>query len=466
MSKPLAVGFEDIEAAARTLAGQVVRTPCVRSERLSELVGCPITLKFEIFQHSSSFKDRGAYVKLASLSEEERARGVIAMSAGNHAQGVAYHATRLGVPATIVMPKLTPFLKVEKTTQFGARVLLEGDSVDEAAAFAHRLAAERNLTFIHPYDDPQIIAGQGTVGLEMLTDAPELEVLVVPIGGGGLISGMAIAAKALKPEVEIVGVQAAACPSMYRKRAGLPEAPLRPTLAEGIAVRTPGELPLPIVRELVGDILLVEEDAIEDAILTLLEVEKTVIEGAGAAGLAAVMAYRERFVGREVGLVLCGANIDLRLLSVLILRGLVHSKRADLDPGRHARCAGQPRPGVGADRRGRRQHSRGRPSARVLAALDQVDRGQFHHRDAQRRARRRGGHGAARRGFRGARARGRRRRRVLTRAGAGRRSDGVTPPAARCPARPRPGRPARSGHRAAWHSSHADDRAAAPAAPP
>jgi threonine dehydratase len=327
LSTPLAVGFEDIEAAARTLAGQVVRTPCLRSERLSELVGCPITLKFEIFQHSSSFKDRGAYVKLASLSEAERARGVIAMSAGNHAQGVAYHATRLGIPATIVMPRQTPFLKVEKTTQFGARVLLEGDSVDEAAAFAHQLAAERNLTFIHPYDDPQIIAGQGTVGLEMLTDAPDLDVLVVPIGGGGLIAGMAIAAKALKPDVEIVGVQAAACPSMYRKRAGLPEAPLRPTLAEGIAVRTPGELTLPVVRELVGDILLVEEDAIEDAILTLLEVEKTVIEGAGAAGLAAVMAYRERFVGRAVGLVLCGANIDLRLLSVLILRGLVHSKR-------------------------------------------------------------------------------------------------------------------------------------------
>jgi threonine dehydratase len=218
-------------------------------------------------------------------------------------------------------------VKVEKTTQFGARVLLEGDSVDEAADYAHRLAAERNLTFIHPYDDPLIIAGQGTIGLEMLTDAPELDALVVPIGGGGLISGVAIAAKALKPEVEIVGVEAAACPSMYRKRAGLPEAPLRPTIAEGIAVKTPGELTLPIVRALIGDILLVEEDAIEDAILALLEVEKTVVEGAGAIGLAALTAYRERFVGRRVGLVLCGGNIDLRLLSVVILRGLVHSKR-------------------------------------------------------------------------------------------------------------------------------------------
>jgi threonine dehydratase len=323
----IVVAFEDIQAAARTLAGQVVRTPCLRSERLSELLGCDITLKFETFQHSSSFKDRGAYVKLASLSEVERAQGVIAMSAGNHAQGVAYHATRLGIPATIVMPKLTPFVKVDKTTQFGARVLLEGDSVDEAADYAQRLAAERNLTFIHPYDDPLIIAGQGTIGLEMLTDAPDLEVLVIPIGGGGLISGVAIAAKALKPEVEIVGVEAAACPSMYRKRAGLPEAPLRPTIAEGIAVKTPGALTLPIVRELVGDILLVEEDAIEDAILALLEVEKVVVEGAGAIGLAALRAYRERFVGRRIGLVLCGGNIDLRLLSVVILRGLVHSKR-------------------------------------------------------------------------------------------------------------------------------------------
>jgi threonine dehydratase len=323
----MVVGFEDIEAAARALEGEVVRTPCLRSERLSELLGCAIKLKYETFQHSSSFKDRGAFVKLASLSDDERARGVIAMSAGNHAQGVAYHATRLGIPATIVMPKPTPFLKVEKTAQFGARVVLEGDSVDEAAAYAQRLAAERNLTFIHPYDDPRIIAGQGTVGLEMLIDAPELDVLVVPIGGGGLIAGTAIAAKALKPDVEIVGVQAAACPSMYRKRAGLPEAPLRPTLAEGIAVKNPGELTLAIVRELVRDIILVEEDALENAILTLLEVEKTVTEGAGAAGLAAVMAYRERFVGRQVGVVLCGGNIDLRLLSVVILRGLVHSKR-------------------------------------------------------------------------------------------------------------------------------------------
>jgi threonine dehydratase len=323
----MTVTLAEIEAAAEVLQGHVVRTPCLRSARLSEVLNAEVTLKLETLQHSSSFKDRGALVKLASLSNAERRRGVIAMSAGNHAQGVAYHATRLGIPATIVMPKLTPFVKVEKTAQFGAKVLLEGDSVDEAADYAQKLAAERDLTFIHPYDDPAIIAGQGTIGLEMLADVPDLEVLVVPIGGGGLISGVATAAKALKPDIEIIGVQAAACPSMYRRRAGLPEAPLRPTIAEGIAVKRPGKLTLPIVKALVGDILLVEEDAIEAAILCLLEVEKLVVEGAGAAGLAAVTSEPARFAGRRIGLILCGGNIDLRLLSVVILRGLVHSRR-------------------------------------------------------------------------------------------------------------------------------------------
>jgi threonine dehydratase len=323
----MAITLAEIEAAAEVLQGQVVRTPCLRSARLSEVLDAEITLKLETLQHSSSFKDRGAFVKLASLTEAERKRGVIAMSAGNHAQGVAYHATRLGIPATIVMPKLTPFVKVEKTAQFGARVVLEGDSVEEAADFARKLAAERDLVFIHPYDDPAIIAGQGTIGLEMLADVPELEALVVPIGGGGLISGVATAAKALKPGIEIIGVQAAACPAMYRRRAGLPEAPVRPTIAEGIAVKRPGKLTLPIVKALVDDILLVEEDAIEAAILCLLEVEKLAVEGAGAAGLAAVMAEPARFAGRRIGLILCGGNIDLRLLSVVILRGLVHSRR-------------------------------------------------------------------------------------------------------------------------------------------
>ena len=262
-----------------------------------------------------------------SLTEEERRRGVIAMSAGNHAQGVAWHASRLGIPATIVMPRLTPFVKVEQTAQFGAKVVLEGDSVEDASVFARKIAAERDLTFVHPYDDPLIIAGQGTLGLEMLAAAPDLEVLVVPIGGGGLIAGVATAAKGIKPDIEIVGVQAAACPSAYRKRAGLPSAPSRPTIAEGIAVKAPGELTFPIIQALVGDILLVEEEALEQAILTLLEVEKTVVEGAGAAGLAAVTSYRERFAGRRVGLVLCGGNIDLRLLSIVVQRGLARSRR-------------------------------------------------------------------------------------------------------------------------------------------
>ena len=323
----MTVSLADIEAAASLLEGQIVRTPCLRSDRLSELLGCELFLKFETFQHGSSFKDRGALVKLASLGPEERARGVVAMSAGNHAQGVAYHATRLGIPATIVMPRLTPSVKVGKTRQFGAKVLLEGDSVDDAAVFAARLAKGRELTFIHPFDDPLVIAGQGTIGLEMLADAPGLQVVVAPIGGGGLIAGIATAAKALKPSIEVVGVQAAACPSVYRRRAGLPEAPLRPTIAEGIAVKSPGALTLPIIEALVDEILLVEEAALEQAILSLLEIEKTMIEGAGAAGLAAVTSHRERFAGRRVGLVLCGGNIDLRLVSALILRGLVRSRR-------------------------------------------------------------------------------------------------------------------------------------------
>ena len=323
----MVVGLADVEAAARLLEGQVVRTPCLASQHLSELAGCRLMLKFENLQHCSSFKDRGACVKLASLAEAERARGVIAMSAGNHAQGVAYHAARLGIPATIVMPRLTPFVKLEQTARFGAKVVLEGDSVEDASVFARQIAAERDLTFVHPYDDPLIMAGQGTLGLEMLAAAPDLDVLVLPIGGGGLIAGVAVAAKAIKPEIEIIGVQTAACPSMYRMRAGLPTAPARPTIAEGIAVKAPGKLTFPIVQALVKDILLVEEEALEEAILALLEVEKTVVEGAGAAGLAAVMSHRARFAGRRVGLVLCGGNIDPRLLSMVIQRGLARSRR-------------------------------------------------------------------------------------------------------------------------------------------
>ncbi len=316
-----------IERAAASLQGQVVLTPCLPSARLSEQLGCALTLKFENFQHSSSFKDRGAYVKLASLSAAERRQGVIAMSAGNHAQGVAYHASRLGIPATIVMPELTPHVKVEKTAQFGAKVILAGDSVEAAAAHALALAKAERLTFIHPFDDPLVIAGQGTIALEMLAAAPDLEVLLVPIGGGGLISGIAIAARALRPAIEIIGVQTAACPAMQRRLAHLPPLAARPTIADGIAVKEPGALTAPIIERLVSEILLVDEPALEAAILALLEVERTVIEGAGAAGLAAVMSHRARFAGRRVGLVLCGGNIDLRILSEVILRGMVRSAR-------------------------------------------------------------------------------------------------------------------------------------------
>ncbi|HEX6142713.1 MAG TPA: threonine ammonia-lyase [Geminicoccaceae bacterium] len=323
----MTVALDDIKAAAEALRGRAVDTPCLPSPRLSERAGCALTFKFENFQLTSSFKDRGACVKLLSLDADQRRRGVVAMSAGNHAQGVAHHAARLGIPATIVMPRLTPAVKVEKTRQLGARVELEGETLEDSAAHARMLEQRDDLTFIHPYDDPQIIAGQGTIGLEMLQAAPDLEVLVVPIGGGGLMAGVATAAKALKPEIRMIGVQAAANPAMYRRRLGLPDVAPGPTIAEGIAVKVPGRLTTPIIDALVEDILLVEEIALEDAILQLLEIERTVIEGAGAAGLAAVLSYTERFAGRRVGVVLCGGNIDLRLLSAVILRGLVRSRR-------------------------------------------------------------------------------------------------------------------------------------------
>jgi threonine dehydratase len=323
----MTVTLADIEAAARRLEGQIERTPCDLSRTLSEITGAEVWLKRENLQYTASFKDRGAYNRLVQLPEEARRRGVIAMSAGNHAQGVAYHARRLGIPATIVMPTFTPFVKVENTRRLGARVLLEGAGVDEAAVRAHALAEEEGLTFIHPFDDEAVIAGQGTVALEMLAAAPGLEVLIVPIGGGGLIAGIATAAKALKPGIEIVGVEAALYPSVERRLRGAPAQAGGPTIAEGIAVKEPGGLTLPIIERLVHEVLLVEEGAIEAAILLLLEVEKTVAEGAGAAGLAALMSYPERFRGRKVGLIVCGGNIDSRLLSAVILRGLVRTRR-------------------------------------------------------------------------------------------------------------------------------------------
>ena len=323
----MSVTAADVAAARERLAGRLVATPCLKSQTLSDITGAELWLKFENLQYTAAFKERGALNRLAQLGPEDAARGVIAMSAGNHAQGVAYHARHLGIPATIVMPRHTPFVKVENTRRFGARVVLEGEGVEEAAVHAWEIAKRDRLTFVHPYDDPAVIAGQGTIALEMLEAAPDLEALVVPIGGGGLISGIAIAAKAINPAIEVVGVEAALYPSVYRRLNGLPALAGGPTIAEGIAVKEPGNLTWPVIERLVKEVLLVDEAAIEAAVLQLLEIEKTVAEGAGAAGLAAVTSYPDRFRGRRVGLVLCGGNIDSRLLSAVILRGLVRTQR-------------------------------------------------------------------------------------------------------------------------------------------
>jgi threonine dehydratase len=316
-----------IRDAAAAIRGAVVETPCLRSKTLSELSGADVFLKFENLQFTASFKDRGALVKLLSLSPAQRSAGVVAMSAGNHAQGVAYHSKRLGLSATIVMPRFTPQTKVEHTRGFGAEVLLVGDDLEQAAAHAHALERERGLVFIHPYDDPEIVRGQGTVALEMLAAEPGLDVLVVPVGGGGLVAGCAIAAHGLRPGIEVFGVQTERFPAMRQALAGEPIACGSSTIAEGIAVKAPGRITLPIVRERVREILLVADDAIEDAVLLLLEIEKTVVEGAGAAPLAAVLAHKARFAGRRVGLVLSGGNIDLLDLSSIIQRGLAESAR-------------------------------------------------------------------------------------------------------------------------------------------
>jgi len=321
------VSLGDIEAAAARIAGAVERTPCLRSRTLSVLTGCELWLKFENLQFTASFKERGALNRLLTLTEGERRRGVIAMSAGNHAQGVAYHATRLGVRAVIVMPRGTPNNKVKSTQVHGAEVILEGDTLAAAAEHAHALGAREGLTFIHPYDDPAVIAGQGTVGLEMLEEVAELEMLVVPIGGGGLISGIATAAKALRPEVHVLGVESKTWSAMYQRLNGLPVQVGGDTIAEGMAVRDVGELTLAICRRLVDEVLLVEEETIERAVVALIEIEKTVAEGAGAAGLAALLQYPKRFAGRRVGVPVCGGNIDSRLLSAVLMRGLVRDGR-------------------------------------------------------------------------------------------------------------------------------------------
>jgi threonine dehydratase len=321
------IQLADIRQAAQRLQGQVLDTPCVESRTISQLTGAQVFLKFENLQFTASFKERGACNKLAELSDTERARGVIAMSAGNHAQGVAYHAQRLGLRAVIVMPRFTPGVKVERTRSFGAEIVLHGDTLEAARTHALELAAQQQLTFVHPYDDEAIIAGQGTVGLEMLETVPELDTLVVAVGGGGLIAGVAVAAKGLKPGIEVIGVQTLRFPSMFNavKHEALPQG--ASTIAEGIAVGTPGRLPQQIIERQVDDLVLVDEGDIEQAIVMLLEIEKTLVEGAGAAGLAALLKYPERFRGRKVGLVLGGGNIDPLLLAAIIERGMVRAGR-------------------------------------------------------------------------------------------------------------------------------------------
>jgi len=323
----LAVTLEDVRDAARRIEGRVERTPCVHSRTLSEICGAEIHLKLENLQYTGSFKDRGALVKLLSLGEEQRRRGVIAVSAGNHAQGVAHHAHALGIPATIVMPQTTPFTKVAHTERHGATVVQAGDTLSGAMERAREIESERGLTFVHPYDDPLVVSGQGTVALEMLEEWPQLDALVVPVGGGGLISGMAVAAKGAKSRIEVIGAETSLYPSMYEALHDRPPSSGGQTIAEGIAVKTPGEITRAICAELVDDILLLDEASIEAAVQMLIEIEKTVAEGAGAAALAAVRANPERLRGRRVGLVVSGGNIDSRLLASVLMRGLVRDGR-------------------------------------------------------------------------------------------------------------------------------------------
>src|SRR3954467_3642394 len=321
------VKLSDIEAARRTIGAQVLRTPMLPAPKLSALTGATVWVKYENLQVTNAFKERGALNKLSALSEGERARGVIAMSAGNHAQAVAYHAERLGIPTTIVMPVTTPFVKIEATRAYGAEVLLDGESVAQAQVRAEAIARERGLTFVHPYDDPLVIAGQGTIALEMLEDAPDLDMLLIPIGGGGLIAGNAVAARAKKPAIKVIGAEAALYPSMWNAVGHDSRAIGGPTLAEGIAVKNVGALTLPIVRDLVSEIVLVDEVHLERAVNAYLTLQKTMAEGAGAAGLAAMLAAPEKFRGRNVGLILCGGNIDPRILASVMGRELEREGR-------------------------------------------------------------------------------------------------------------------------------------------
>ena len=343
----MTVTIDDIRRAAAAIAGAVVATPALPARRLGAITGAEIVLKLENRQYTGSFKDRGALNKLLTLTHAERMRGVIAVSAGNHAQGVAHHAGRLGIPAVIVMPMATPFTKAEQTRRLGAEVVLHGSDLSEAADHAHELMRAHGHVFIHPYDDPAIIAGQGTAALELLAEAPGLDCLVVPIGGGGLIAGAAVAAKALKPAIEIYGVEAALYPSMYEAIEGLEASAGGHSIAEGIAVKRPGALTRPIIEWGVEEIFLVAEDVLERAVLMMAEDERLVVEGAGAAGLAALLAHPERFRGRKVGLMVSGGNIDARVLASILMRGLARQGklarfRVEISdaPGLLARVAG------------------------------------------------------------------------------------------------------------------------------
>jgi threonine dehydratase len=325
--EPLPVTITDIRAAHDRISNAIVRTPTLHSQTLSQLTGAEVYLKFENLQFTAAYKERGALNRLLLLSDKARAKGVIAASAGNHAQGLAYHGKRLGVPVTIVMPKPTPTVKVMQTESHGARVVLQGETFDAAYEHARKMEAEEGLTFVHPFDEADIIAGQGTVALEMLADIPHIDMLAIPIGGGGLISGMTTAARAIKPDIDVVGVQAELFPSMYALMNGQDMPCAGDTLAEGIAVKHPGELTRQFVRALINDIVLVSERHLEEAVSLLLQIEKTVVEGAGAAGLAALLEHPEKFKGKTVGLVLCGGNIDTRLLANVLLRDLARSGR-------------------------------------------------------------------------------------------------------------------------------------------
>ncbi len=323
----MAVTIDDIRRAAEAIKGAVERTPCQRSRTLSQLTGADVYLKFENLQFTAAFKDRGSLNKLLSLTPAERKAGVIAMSAGNHAQAVAYHASRLGIPSTIVMPETAPFVKVKHTKEYGARVVQKGLALSDCEQITNEIAAKEGLVFVHPYDDEKILAGQGTIGLEMLADFPDLDTIVVPIGGGGLISGIATAAKALKPSIRIVGVETELYPSMYNALKGGPAVTGGQSIADGIAVKNAGLITREICKRLVDEFLLVSEESIERAIALLLSIEKTVAEGAGATGFAALLQHPALFKGRKVGVVLSGGNIDTRLLANVLLRELQRERR-------------------------------------------------------------------------------------------------------------------------------------------